>query len=212
MVKIVDQSNPREIKKLELKVPHSIEEIYIDLSSGIYLGVKEIRIKISNIKNTPTIKEENLTVFISYSHEDESFRKDLEKHLKILKRSGVIKVWNDRKIMPGLDWDNEISNNIEGADVILLLISPDFIASDYCWGKEVKTAIEKHNCQESIVIPISLRPSSISKTPIGKIQGLPKDMKPITLWENRDLAWTHIVDNLESLFLDLSKKGEKAVY
>ena len=83
-------------------------------------------------------------IFISYSHKDETHRSELEVHLAMLKRKKIVSVWHDRKIVAGDEWKNEIDNNLESADIILFLISPDFLASEYCYDIEVKKAMERH--------------------------------------------------------------------
>jgi hypothetical protein len=96
-------------------------------------------------------------LFYSYSHEDESLRDELAKHLSVLKRQGVISEWHDRKIGAGDEWKGAIDKNLEEAQVILLLVSASFLASDYCWDVETKRAIERHDRGEARVIPVILR-------------------------------------------------------
>jgi TIR domain len=129
-----------------------------------------------------------IEVFCSYSHKDEELRDDLDKHLAILKRQGVISGWHDRKITAGSEWAGEIDEHLYSAQIILLLISADFLASDYCYDLEMKRAMERHRAGEARVIPVILRPVDWSGTPFGKLQALPKDGRPITSWSNRDEA------------------------
>ena len=143
-------------------------------------------------------QKQAIKVFYSYTHVDEKFRETLETHLTILKRKGFIEEWHDRKIIPGRDWEGEIDSKLNGADLILLLISPDFIASDYCYSVEMNRAIEQHESQDSVVVPIIIRPTEITDEPFSRIQSLPKDRKPITTWENIDLAWLDVVRGLKS--------------
>jgi len=147
------------------------------------------------------------TVFFSYAHEDESLRDELEVHLKLLQRQGVISTWHDRRIIPGSDWEQEIDQYIEDSDIILLLVSADFIASDYCWKKEIKRAMERHRSGEAVVIPVLLRPCDWEKVPFYKLQGLPKDIKPITQWENRDAAWTDVAKGIRATAEASIKRG-----
>jgi internalin A len=81
-----------------------------------------------------------LSVFISYAHEDEPLRQQLETHLSLLRRQGLIANWHDRQILPGTEWEKEIDAHLESAQLVLLLISPDFLASDYCYEIEMKRA------------------------------------------------------------------------
>ncbi|MGG0459947.1 toll/interleukin-1 receptor domain-containing protein [Priestia aryabhattai] len=128
--------------------------------------------------------------FFSYSHEDESYRKQLEKHLAIMKRQGIINGWSDRDINAGDEWKTSISDKLESAKVVLLLISADFLASDYCYDIEMKRALERHDSGEAKVIPIILRSCDWSGAPFSKLQALPTEAKPIDLWVNSDEAFT----------------------
>lgn len=136
--------------------------------------------------------EESLKLFLSYSHKDESLKDELANHLSTLRRQGVISSWDDRKILPGEEWDYQINENLNTADIILLLVSSDFIASNYCWEIEVTTAIEHHNTGKACVIPIILRRVDWSHTPFAKLQFLPKNAEPVTSWTNRDDAFTNV--------------------
>jgi len=140
-----------------------------------------------------------LEVFYSYSHKDEDLRKELETHLSLLARSGLIVAWHDRKIGAGEEWRNEIDAHIQSAHIILLLISPDFLASEYCYGIEMKTALERHAREHAIVIPIILRPVDWSGAPFAHLQALPRDAKAVTLWPNRDQAFAEIASSLREI-------------
>lgn len=133
-----------------------------------------------------------IMVFYCYSHVDEELRNELDKHLALLQRQGIIKSWHFRKITPGKEWENEIDKNLETAKVILLLVSPDFMSSDYCYDIEMKRAMELHKAGRARVIPIILRPVDWSSAPFAKLQALPKDAKPVTSWANRDEAFYDI--------------------
>src|ERR1700737_2215407 len=97
-----------------------------------------------------------LTIFYSYAHEDERLRKKLETHLSLLRKQGIIAEWHDRKIVPGSDWSQVADTYLDSASVILLLVSPDFLASEYCYGIEMQRALECHRSGEAQVIPIIL--------------------------------------------------------
>src|SRR2546421_12707822 len=97
-------------------------------------------------------------VFCSYAHEDEAWRQKLETHLSLLRRQGLISLWHDRLIVPGTDWAKTIDMQLETASIILLLVSADFFASDYCYGTEMKRALERQKAGEAQVIPILVRP------------------------------------------------------
>lgn len=129
---------------------------------------------------------------------DEKLRQDLEIRLTMLRRNKLVSIWHDRKILPSNDWANEIDSNLNEADIILFLVSPEFLASDYCYDKEAKRAIERHNDGEAIVVPIILRPCEWHDSNFASIQALPKDAKAITLWENIDLAWNDTIAGLKN--------------
>lgn len=142
-------------------------------------------------------------LFYSYSHKDEEFRIELEKHLSIFKRQELISEWHDRNISAGDEWENKIDVNIKQADVILLLISSDFIASDYCYDKEVKLAIERHEKGEARVIPIIIRHVNWEDAPFGKLQALPLDGKPVKSWEDQDEAFKNITIGIRNIIKEL---------
>lgn len=131
-------------------------------------------------------------VFCSYSHRDEEMREELEKHLSMLKREGIIDIWHDRKIKAGSEFAKVIDEEINVSDIILLLVSPDFLHSDYCYGIEVKRAIEKHKQGKSKVIPVILRPCSWHTAPFGHLLATPRDGKAISTWLNRDEAFLDV--------------------
>jgi hypothetical protein len=99
-----------------------------------------------------------ITLFYAYSHKDEALRIKLEAHLSLLRREGVIQVWHDRKIGAGTEWEGQINDYLNSAHVILLLVSPDFVASDYCYDIEVERAMDRHHKGDARVIPVILRP------------------------------------------------------
>jgi hypothetical protein len=137
-----------------------------------------------------------LTVFISYSHLDEPFRNDLVKHLEPLRRLQLIETWHDRKIKAGEEWDKAISEKLESAAIILLLISVDFINSSYCYDLELERAIERHAAGEAKVIPVILRPCMWHQTPFSKLQALPKEARAVSLWADRDEALVSVAEGI----------------
>lgn len=135
---------------------------------------------------------QKIEVFFSYSHRDEELRDEMAKHLSILRRQGVITEWYDRDIGAGGEWAKEINDHLNSAQVILLLISPDFMASDYCFDIELQQAMERHEAGDACVIPVILRPVDWSGAPFGKLQACPKNAKPVTSWTNRDEAFLSV--------------------
>jgi len=129
-----------------------------------------------------------IKVFVSYSHKDEDLRDALEKHLSLLKNEGLISVWHDHKIGAGTDFAASIDANLTDAQIILLLVSSDFLASSYCWGVELKLAMRLHESRSAIVIPVILRACDWHSAPFGKLLAAPKDGKPIRSWDDVDEA------------------------
>lgn len=128
------------------------------------------------------------SVFFSYSHADEALRDQLEKQLSLLKRQGIIEVWHDRRIGAGQDFSHEIDRHVETDDIILLLVSADFLDSDYCYNREMERAMARHEAGEAIVIPVILRACDWHGAPFGKLNATPPDGRPVTQYPDRDQA------------------------
>jgi tetratricopeptide (TPR) repeat protein len=142
-------------------------------------------------------------LFYSYSHKDEKLRDRLEVHLSALKREGLISGWHDRKIGAGTEWKDAIDDNLKAATIILLLVSADFLASDYCYDVELKYAMERHEDGEARVIPVILQPCDWNTSIFAKLQALPKDAKPVTDWKNRNSAFVNVAAGIREALKDL---------
>ncbi len=140
-------------------------------------------------------------IFFCYAHEDEPLLKILKSHLSPLRRQGLIDVWHDRDISAGTEWEQEISKHLNEAHIILLLISSDFMNSDYCYSIEMQRAIERHNSEEVCVIPIILRYVCWRGGPLGKLQALPTDGKPVKSqnWYDLDEAFFDIAEGIRKV-------------
>jgi tetratricopeptide (TPR) repeat protein len=147
-----------------------------------------------------------LKVFISYSHEDDDLRASLSKHLAPLVRTQAIDPWQDHLIAPGREWEKEISDALEAADIVLLLISPSFFASDYCYDREMARAIERHRSGSARVVPIIIRPCLWKDAPFAKLQALPKKGRAVTKWRNRDAAWEDVAEGLGRVIEELRSR------
>ena len=150
-------------------------------------------------------------VFFSYSHEDESLRDELAKHLKSLERQNKIEPWHDRKIAPGTDWRKELESQLNSADIILLLVSPSFVHSDFCYCTELEQARKRHDVGEARIIPIFLRPldlEALEGTPLQTLQGLPEPSKPITKWDNRDEAYVEVARGIRAVVKEIQQEKE----
>lgn len=144
-------------------------------------------------------KISSVKLFYSYCHEDKAYCDELTKHLSVLKREGAISEWYDRKIEPGKNWEKEINQNLKASDVILLLISSDFVASDYCYCKEMEEALRMHDANQARIVPIIIRPVDWSSAPFAALQFLPEDAVPVSAWDNRDEAWLNVVEGIRKV-------------
>lgn len=141
-------------------------------------------------------------IFVSYSHNDEKHLRQIEKQLSTLRRNGVITDWNDRKIMPGQEWDRKVKSELENADIILLLVSCDFLYSDYSHDIEVQRALKKHYDGDAITIPIIVDFCDWMETPIGRLLALPKNGEPITSAKNPAEAYFSIIEGIKKIIAD----------
>jgi predicted nucleotide-binding protein len=125
-------------------------------------------------------------LFISYSYKDKKFVDAFQSHLDLLRRQGVVDAWHDRRIFAGEKEATEIDKNLRSSDIILLVVSADFIASDYCYGLEVKQALAMHDAGEAVVIPVIVRPCDWKSASFGRLQALPRDGRPVSSFKNTD--------------------------
>lgn len=147
------------------------------------------------------------SVFCSYSQQDDKLYRSLANHLTLLKRRGIIAEWNDRRIE---GWNGDIDERLTSADLILILISPDFIASDYCYGAEVARAMKRAEAGEARVIPVILRPCEWARTPFGELQALPTGAKPVSQWASRDEALLNVAEGIRKAAEDLNARAVAA--
>lgn len=138
-------------------------------------------------------------LFFSYCHVDEALRDRLEKHLSMMKNQGLIETWHDRGIMAGDDLDTSIDVNLETSDIILLLVTADFLASKYCFSKEMKRALERQREGTARVIAVILEHCDWQSAPFAKSLVVPKDGKPVTSWANEAEAWTDVTKQIRTV-------------
>jgi chaperonin GroEL len=158
-----------------------------DIENGIYFLLGEPR------------QEGPVSVFYSYSHNDEELRAKLEKALASLRIASLIKEWHDRMIPAGAEWAKMISLHLEMAQIVLLLLSDDFVASTYCYEIEAKRAIERHDAGQATLVPVLLRPVNLKPLPLNRFQGLPRPFRAVTEWGNRDSAFENISEGIMDL-------------
>jgi hypothetical protein len=143
-------------------------------------------------------------VFFSYSHKDDRYRQKIDEHLSLLKRQGLIASWCDHQITPGKELDEEIARQLERAQIILLLVSSSFIASNYCFCTELERAVDRHQAGHARVVPIIVKPCDWTTAPFGKLKALPKDGKPITTWNTHDEAYFDVAVGIRDVVKDLN--------
>ncbi|MBB4232183.1 toll/interleukin-1 receptor domain-containing protein [Rhizobium mongolense] len=151
------------------------------------------------------------SVFFSFSHVDKDLRDKLETQLSMLKRQGVIETWHDRRVGAGNDFAKEIDEHINTDDIILLLISADFLASDYCYDIEMTRAMERQARGEAIVIPVILRACDWKHAPFGKLKGVPEDGKPVTQWTDIDAALLEVAQAVRGAAERVNGRGAAPV-
>ena len=144
--------------------------------------------------------------FYSYSHQDDIYREMLEKQLEVLHRNHLIEGWSDRRIMPREfpEWKGVIDEHLKWAHIILLLVSTDFLASDYCYDIEMTQALERHAKGEARVIPIILRPCLWRRSRFAHLQALPKDGRPVVNWRSVDDGLTNVAEGIAAVVDKLS--------
>lgn len=147
-----------------------------------------------------------IKLFFSYSHKDEGLRDQLAVHLSAMKRQGVIDDWHDRSMLAGDHIDATIKAAMERADIVLLLVSPDFIASDYCYDVEMTQAVQRHIEGRCRTIPVILRPCDWHGTPFGKLLATPRDGKAVTLWRNLDEAFVDVARSIRAAAEDMRRR------
>lgn len=144
-----------------------------------------------------------LKVFFSYSHKDEEYRNELEVHLSMLKRQGLIEAWHDRRIGAGKDIHGQISEHLESAEIVLLLVSPYFLASDYCYDVEMNRALERHANGKARVIPVIIHPCDWQPTPFGHLRATPPDGKPVSKFPNIHDAFLAVTNDIRAAVQEL---------
>ena len=155
------------------------------------------------------MSNEAVTVFFSYSHKDEALRDELAKHLTILRRQNVISDWYDRDITAD-EWKTAIIDQLSQADLILLLISSDFLASDFCWAEELTPALNRHNNGEAVVIPVILREVDWTGAKFSELQALPTNAQSVMTWPTTDAAFKDVAVGIRKAVKDLQKRRTEA--
>ena len=141
---------------------------------------------------SPKVKK----IFISYSKSDKAYLENLQKQLNPLVRQELVEVWDDTHLVPGANWDQSIRQELLTADIILLLVSADLMATDYIWDIEMSAALERHARGEAVVIPVIIRPCMWQDAPFARLTALPAKGKPVSKWKQEDEAWQQVVEKI----------------
>ncbi len=134
----------------------------------------------------------------------------VREHLAVYDRQRHIRKWWDGKLLGGQYVDQKILERLSQSDIILLLVSSSFLASDYCYEKEMAQAMAQHASGRSVVVPVILRPCAWKTTPLGKLKALPKDGKALTQWQNRDEAGLSIAEGVVRIVADLQARQKES--
>lgn len=135
-------------------------------------------------------------IFFSYAHEDENLMEEVRRQMIVYEREGHLLKWHDRMISPGSNWKEDIDQRLMNAKIILLFLSPHFIESRYCYEIEGQEALRRNAKGDAVVIPVILRPCAWTASPYGALQALPTDGKPISIWENIDMASLEVAESI----------------
>lgn len=189
-----------ETSPAEMKAESTIEKIddllpESEETSTVYSDRTEEKAQETNIIQKP------VNIFICYAHQDETFCRELEQHLETLKYEGLIDLWHERLIQPGIVWEEERSIHLDASQIVLMLISPDFMYSDYINGIEMVETIERAERGETHVIPIILRPADWQNAPFGKLPILPKNRKSVTEQINREQTFIALANDIRRTIL-----------
>ena len=192
-----------ELRTLEAGNRRERDEVYNGnivtlVISDLLDGIEDISVRSREVMPDPAARDA-VRVAFSYSHRDEELRDELGTHLKLLQHQGLISPWHDRKITGGETWRDVIDERFRRADLILLLISSNFFASDYCFQTEMTLSLERQKKGEARVVPIIVRACDWHSAPFAALQALPKDGKPVESWPNREEAWHDVAKGIRKI-------------
>ncbi len=160
-------------------------------------------IQFRSTDDAPPVRNGLCKVFVSYARIDEACRVRLSVHLAPLVREGLIDLWSDRAITAGSNWERDIERELAAADIVLLLVTPDFVASVYCFEKEVTEALRRHERNEVRILPVLVKHVDLVNLPFGRFQGLPLNRRPISAWEDPDEAWLEVAQGVQGAAEDI---------
>ncbi|NUO01795.1 MAG: toll/interleukin-1 receptor domain-containing protein [Saprospiraceae bacterium] len=136
-------------------------------------------------------------IFISYTQADEAYLQDLKKQLFPIQRQGIVQTWDVSRLMPGEEGGVSTRRELQTAEIVLLLVSPDFMANEEVWNEEMKSAMARHEKDKTVVIPIIIRPILWQEAPFAKFKALPANGLPVSSWNNTDEAWLEVAEKIK---------------
>jgi tetratricopeptide (TPR) repeat protein len=164
---------------------------------------RERSVHLGSTNGASAIRSGLCRVFVSYARVDEAYRVRLNVHLAPLVREGLIDLWSDRAIAAGSDWERDIERELAVADIVLLLVTPDFVASVYCFEKELTEALRRHERNEVCILPVHVKHVDLVNLPFGRFQGLPLNRRPISAWGDPDEAWLEVAQGVRQAADDI---------
>jgi hypothetical protein len=156
--------------------------------------------------------ERPIAVCYCYAHQDQTFRDELDRHLIPMRRAGHITTWSAGEILPGSEWDATIQTHLDTADLLVLLVSPDFLASGYCWSSEMPRALARHAAGTARVLPVIIRDADWESTPLKDLQVLPGQKKSIAKYPDRDEAWQRVTQGIRNVVAELRGSNGSTTY
>jgi hypothetical protein len=149
-------------------------------------------------------RDRPLKLFISYAREDERWRARLKPNLELLEREGLIEIWSDQQIVPGMKWDDEIKRKLEDAELYLFLMSTHLLLSDYVRDNELPAALKRYEAKQAGLVPVAVQRCNWRKS-LGQIQGLPSDGRPVCDWRPYDNACFDVEEGLRKTIAEVPK-------
>jgi Subtilase family/TIR domain len=196
---------PLEVKDLLLRTARDLGREKAFQGAGLLDVVAALRSAREASGQTGAAKQRGpVKVFCSYSHHDVSLWLEFKSHLSPMERTGLIEVWSDQAIPAGTEWEPQIYKKLESANLVLLFVSSFFVASDYCYSKEMKRALERHRAGNARVIPILVRPVDVAGTPVAELQMLPSGNQPVsTGFPDPHVGWAAVAAKLREIVMEL---------
>lgn len=139
-----------------------------------------------------------INIFISSVGADEAFRQEIKKRITILGRNIDLEVLYESEIKAGDDWRKEIKECFSQSEIVLLLISPDYVASEFHYTEILEKTIQKVKSGGSRVVPVHVRSVSWNELPIEELLPVPKE-KNLSAWEDRDAAFLHVKEEIKNV-------------